>query len=85
MPTILLPILMQTWAQAESKKQPPRRKKQEEGKLHASINLPAGEASKKKGLIGAKDIVYSYNIYVVLDQLARIDTGKEADRLSEVS
>jgi hypothetical protein len=71
-----------TGAQDESKKAPPRRKKTGEGNLHASINLPSGDSSKKTGFVNAKEIVYSYNIYVVLDQLARYEDEK--DRLSQV-
>jgi hypothetical protein len=64
--------------QSEGGKPLPMRKKQKEGKAHAAINLPSslGIKEKKMGLKD-RDIVYSYNIYVVLDQLARLDSQRD--------
>eukprot|EP00291_Cryptomonas_curvata_P011554 CAMPEP_0172178204 /NCGR_PEP_ID=MMETSP1050-20130122/15890_1 /TAXON_ID=233186 /ORGANISM="Cryptomonas curvata, Strain CCAP979/52" /LENGTH=2219 /DNA_ID=CAMNT_0012850865 /DNA_START=81 /DNA_END=6737 /DNA_ORIENTATION=+ len=60
----------------ESKRPPERKKKAREGKLHANINLPAEtrERLNKTPKLKSEDLVFSYNIYVVLDQLLRLDS-----------
>ena len=65
--------------QEESNKQPERKKKAREGKLHANINLPIDVRDKlnKTPALKSEDLVFSYNIYVVLDQLSRLDSELE--------
>jgi len=62
----------------EGRKPVPARKKTKAGKQHAAIGIPEperdedGEPIKKRGL-KEEDVVFSYNIYVVLDQLERLE------------
>eukprot|EP00960_Hanusia_phi_P056627 763329-Hanusia_phi.AAC.7 len=62
----------------------PKRQKAIAGKLHASLGLPPSyfEAalSGKKTKVKKNNIIYSYNIFVMIDQLSNLDDeGKVLD------
>jgi len=62
----------------ESKRPAPPRPKPKGSKQHAIANIPPEHLRDKKlNSLTDKDIVYSYNLYVVLDQLSRLN--READ------
>jgi len=83
-PVTIVDILRRKKAEAllkeEGGQKHERLKKQEGGDLHAGINLPDPKKMKSKNLLKNEDVQYSYNIYVVLDQLSRMEQDK--DRIS---
>ena len=57
----------------QAARKPPRKPKEKGAKQHASQNLaPENLRDKKLDALTEKDVCYSYNLYVILDQLARI-------------
>lgn len=57
----------------QASRKAPRKPKEKGAKQHASQNLaPENLRDKKLDALTEKDICYSYNLYVILDQLARI-------------
>jgi len=61
-----------------SKHMLPKRKVPKEGRLHASVGIPERMQQKKpeSGSIKQSNITYSYNIFVMLDQLKNIDDAE---------
>jgi len=72
----------------EAQRKAPPKPKPKGDKQHASINMPPEHLQDKKlNSLTAGDLTYSYNLYVVLDQLARINPeakhGETEIRLSK--
>ena len=63
----------------ESVRKPPKKPKPKGEKQHAAINMPQKHLmDKKMDSLTDSQITYSYNLYVVLDQLARINSNAKS-------
>jgi len=64
---------------SRGKNQLPKQKKIPEGKLHASVGIPEPSKMDKSKSVLQNNAIFSYNIFVILEQLTRI----EGDSLSQ--